>query len=199
MGGPGSIGVPLCREAAILPPTITKGRKCQWPPQGSGQSGCSLQDGSSGPRLSLETQCPLEPGKVGGRVRAREPSLLLEDGRQSFRYICRHVLGIAGGIGQRGLNTAGPPEGWCHPTLQPRLTLPGRSRRPGGPAAPTPAARAPGAGVARTPSASAGQSRGECVPHSPASPSATPTCSREKAVTRVRQPFFSSSFHSASQ
>lgn len=91
------------------------------------------------------------------------------------------------------------PEGWCHPTLQPRLTLPGKSRRPGGPAAPTPAARAPGAGVARTPSASAGQGRGESVLQSPASPSATPTCSREKAVTRVRQPLFSSSFHSASQ
>lgn len=41
------------------------------------------QDGSSGPRLSLETQSLLEPGKEGGCIRAGKPTLLLEDGHQS--------------------------------------------------------------------------------------------------------------------
>lgn len=46
------------------------------------------------------------------------------------------------------------------PTQRRRLTLPGRSRRPGAPAAPTPVARAPGSDVAHIPSAPIGTWQG---------------------------------------
>lgn len=62
---------------------------------------------------------------------------------------------------QRGRD---PRRAGFRPAPQSRLTLPGRRRRPGGPVAPTPAARAPGAGAARTPSAPAGWGRGESAP-----------------------------------
>lgn len=143
------------------PPTwVRQGRNGDRPrPQGSGQSGRSQQDGSSGPRLRLEAQRTLQPGEVGGRLRAGEPALLLEDGRQGLRHIRRHVLGIAGQNDKEGSVRPGPTEGRLPSRQRSRLTLPGRSRRPGGPAAPTPAARAPGAGAARTPSAPGGWGR----------------------------------------
>jgi hypothetical protein len=43
------------------------------------------------------------------------------------------------------------------------------------------------------------EAKSEPSPLCPTQALSTPTCSREKAVTRVRQPLFSSSFHSASQ
>lgn len=57
--------------------------------------GGELASGSSGPGLSLETQCLLEPGKVGSRICAGELSFFLKNGCQSFRNVRRHILSIA--------------------------------------------------------------------------------------------------------
>lgn len=67
------------------------------------QCGCwcgrELASGSSGPGLSLVTQCLLEPGKVGSRICAGELSFFLKNVCQGFRNVRRHILSIAGGVG----------------------------------------------------------------------------------------------------
>lgn len=91
--------------------------------------GGELASGSSGPGLSLETQCLLEPGKVGSRICAGELSFFLKNGCQGFRNVRRHILSIAGGVGSESsvILWPQPPlptsEGWSAP-LHPQVGSP---------------------------------------------------------------------------
>lgn len=209
-GPPPSAGV--CAGELTTLPAGRQGESQQRPPESVGQGGCGQQqDGPSGPRLSLETPCPLQLGEVGGRIRAREPALLPEDGQQGVAHIGRHVLGVAGRAGRTALSTAGVPTGPVPPT----------TRGPGSPCQVEVGAPAVQQLPHQRPECPEpvlhvqllllrGGGRSEPAPWAPractlgaparAAPRpCTHTCSREKAVTRVRQPLACSCSHSASQ
>ena len=172
---PPSAGV-CAGESTTLPAGSRQGESQRQPPESVGQGGCGQrQDGPSGPRLSLETQCPLQLSEVGGRIGVREPALLPKmDSRVSHTSAGMYLALLEGQAGQRSAQPASP---WARPSNhpRPRLTLPGRNGRPGRPAAPTPAARAPGAGAAHTPSAPAGQRAGGTLSLHPGRPAPCPS------------------------
>lgn len=82
--------------------------------QWSCQCGCELASGSSGPGLSLEAQCLLEPGKVGSGVLVGELSFFLKNGCQGFRNVRRHILSIAGGANLGKLSDPVAPSPTSH-------------------------------------------------------------------------------------